>query len=151
MITIQRYREFLLEIKNTITGINYQTMVVDDSELVSLLKEREDTDNTMLIGVMPDFQLSGQEDASQWTNLLMIMVLQKVTQKDTTDDEYILVYQQTQQIAKEIVYLLLEQKSDNTGICEIVDKIVEDSIAIKPVYKKAGCNGWMIEIDLITV
>ena len=127
-------------------------MVVDDSQLVKLLEARKPGDNNMFIAVLPQFNLSGTENQSKWNNMLMFFVLAKFSKRDIKDtDEYMDIYGSTQQTALAFVEYLLSQKSgDNGELCGIANELVENSINIVPVWEKAQCNGWLIEIDLYT-
>lgn len=150
MISILRLKELLLEVKDKIDAVKKTHLVVDDSELVSFLKDMPESDNIVLVGVIPDFKLLGTEDQSSWNNMLTFMFFEKSSQRDMTDDDYIDVFTRTQQAAKDFVLFLLETKAETGTICGLTDKLKEDSILLRPIYKKAQCNGWMVEIDLET-
>lgn len=152
MLKVNRLREFLLEVKNTIPGINFTDIVVDDSELVSLLKDREEIENNYLIAVMPSFSITGSEDRLKVNNQLFFMVLKKSTDKDFGGrEDYINMFGDTQDLAFALVrYILAEKSGDNGELCGLMNELKEDSIAVNPVWRKAQCNGWMIEMDLLS-
>lgn len=152
MIPVNRLREFLLECKNSITSINFTQLVVDDSELVKFLNDKEDTDNTFLIAVMPQFNVIGNEDRAKWDNQLMFLILDKSTDKNFEDyDAYLDMFADTQAVTSEFVELLLGQKvGDNGEFCGLMNELKEDSIVVTPVWRKAQCNGWQVQIDLVT-
>lgn len=152
MLNVTRLREFLAEVKATIPGINYTQIVIDDSELVKHIEARKTSENTFLFAIMPQFGINGNEDQLKWNNQLMFMVLDKSTDKNFSNhDEYIDMFGNTQTIAKAFIDYLLSQKSgDNGELCGLVNELKENSIVVNPVWRKAGCNGWSIEIDLLS-
>jgi hypothetical protein len=152
MLNVTRLREFLVEVKATIPGINYTQIVIDDSELVKHIEARKTSENTFLFAVMPQFGINGTEDQIKWNNQLMFLFLDKSTDKNFTNhDAYIDMFGNTQAVAKAFVNYILEQKSgDNGELCGLVNELKENSIVVYPVWRKAGCNGWQVEIDLLS-
>jgi hypothetical protein len=46
---------------------------------------------------------------------------------------------------------MMQEKQNLEGLfCNQMAFLNEDSINIYPVWKKQGCNGWAIEIDVLT-
>lgn len=128
---------------------NYTTIIIDNSELANVLEERKKTENTFLISIMPDFKIRGSEDNAKWNNSLMFLVLDKTSYSDKNREEYIDIFVQTQEKAQAFIYKLLEDKGDSQGMfCGFLTWLEEDSIAVSPVWKSSGCNGWMIEVSL---
>ena len=151
MLNLTHLNQFLEEVKATIDAVNFTDTVADDSELVSVLKDRKETENHYLIAVIPDYKVIGNENALKWNNQLMFMVLSKASSRSITKSERNTIIAQVQQTAKAIVELILEKKSgDNGDFCGIMNEVIEDSIALSVVWEKAQCHGWIIEIDLLT-
>lgn len=152
MLSVTRLKEFVVEVKATIPSINFVEMVADDSQLIKFLEERKPTDNNLFIAVLPQFNINGDEDKAKWNNMLMFFVLAKYSKKDIKNtDEYMDIFGTTQATALEFVnYLLSEKSGDNGELCGIANELIENSISVTPVWEKAQCNGWMIEIDLAT-
>ena len=152
MLNITRLREFLAEAKAEIPTIKFTDMVVDDSQLIDFLKDRKPADNNFLIAIVPQFTIDGTEDRTKWQNQLMFMILAKGARRDfKNNDEYMQVYADTQATALAFVqYLLTEKTGDNSTFCGLFNELVENSISVYPIWEKAQCNGWMVEIDLLT-
>jgi hypothetical protein len=151
MVSIKKLREFLEETKTAITEINFQQLVVDDSELEKFMQERSDTDNVMLFGVVPDFQLRGQEDAVKWNNQLLFFIVKKSSSRDLTHEKYLEVFEDTQEVARKFVDKIITDKHNNNLMgCPFLQEIDESSVAVNPVWRKAQCNGWVIEFDLLS-
>lgn len=151
MLSITRLREFLVEAKNQISSINYTNMVVDDSQLVSLLRERETEENNMLIGIVPQFNLQGTEDQAKWNNQLLFQVLAKSSRGQLSLDDQVDLLESTRVTTKDLVeYMIGEKTGDNGELCGMTNELVESSIMVTPIWEKAQCCGWMIQIDLLT-
>lgn len=152
MLKVARLREFLLEVKAAVADINFTQIVVDDSELVNFLKERKTTDNHYLIAILPQFAITGIEDKLKWDNQLMFMILRKGADKDFKNhDEYIDEFTKTQDVVQNFVEFIIRQKMLGNGeICGLMSDLKESSIIITPIWKKSGCNGWQIQIDLLS-
>jgi hypothetical protein len=156
MLLLNRLLEYLAECKASIkdkstepiTLFNYATMVVDDSELAKVLEERVDTENTFLIAVMPEFNMKGVEDNAEWQNILAFFILDKTDYSEHDRDSFINIFVTTQIKAKAFVDKLLDDKANHSGVfCNFLAKLDESSITVKPVWKKNGCNGWMVEVN----
>lgn len=155
MLPINRLLEYQAEVcemlrdENDKKLFNYSDMVVDDSELSKILKERVPEDNTFLISVMPEFNIKGQEDNAKWENILQFFILDKTDYSEHDRDSYRNIFVQTQIKAQAFVDKLLEDKSNHEGVfCGFLSWLDENSIRVSPVWKKDGCNGWTVEINL---
>lgn len=128
---------------------NFFDMVIDDSELSKVLEDRVQEDNTFLISVMPEFYIKGTEDNANWENILQLFVLDKTDYSEHDRDGFRNIFVQTQAKAQAFVNKLLEDKANHKGVfCGFLSWLKEDSISVLPVWKKNGCNGWVISINL---
>jgi hypothetical protein len=157
MLPINRLLEYQAEVCAQLLDeygkklFNYTDMIIDDSELSKVLKDRVSEDNTFLISVMPDFYLNGEEDNSKWENVLQFFILDKTDYSEHDRDGFRNIFVQTQIKAKAFVDKLLEDKANVNGMfCGFLSCLKEDSISVTPVWKKEQCNGWMVQINLDT-
>ena len=157
MLPLNRLREYQVEVAAQLFDtdgnkmFNYCDMVVDDSELSKILKERVPEDNTFLIAIVPQFIMKGDEDQAKWENVLMFFILDKTDYSEHDRDSYLNIFVQTQAKAQAFVEKLLEDKSNQDGMfCGFLSWLDENSISVNPVWKKDGCNGWSVEINLDT-
>ncbi|MBW4362491.1 hypothetical protein [Flavobacterium taihuense] len=128
---------------------NYTDMIIDNSELSKVLEERVPEDNTFLISVMPEFGMKGEEDNVKWENILQFFILDKTDYSEHDRDGFKNIFVQTQYKASRFIYKLLEDKANIDGLfCGFLSWLKEDSILVTPVWKKNGCNGWLVEINL---
>ena len=155
MLPINRLREYQAELCATLLDdngnklFNYADMIIDDSELSKLLKERVQDDNTFLIAVLPDYGMKGREDNAKWQNILQFFILDKTDYSEHDRDSFLNIFATTQYKASRFVYQLLEDKSNNDGVfCGFLSWLDESSISVTPVWKKEGCNGWTVTINL---
>jgi len=157
MLPINRLREYQAEVcaqllnEDNSRMFKYSTMILDNSDLANVLKERAEDENTFIIALVPDFNMKGEEDNSKWENVLQFFILDKTDYSENDRDAYIDIFVQTQIKAKAFVDKLLEDKADHTGMfCGFLSWLDENSIHVSPVWKNNGCNGWSVEINLDT-
>ena len=148
MLSVNKLLEFIAEAKATIPSINRAEMVVDDSELTRFLESHRPSDNTFLIAVLPQFSTIGGEDGIKMNNMLQFFILDKSTTKNLKHDEYLNMFATTQQTAIDFLMMILEAKQES-DFCGIWAELRESGIEIQPVWRKADCNGWVINIELL--
>ncbi|VDH05861.1 hypothetical protein [Bergeyella zoohelcum] len=140
-------REFIHELKTEIKGINRAWLVIDDSQLVNTLEQREKVDNAYIIGVLPSYGTRVKHnDAYKRTLISQILILEKTDYSELTEDEFIDVFERTYQLAKKVADKLVEKISENCFSPELMLEI--DDLNIVPVWKKGQCNGWSVEFSL---
>lgn len=150
MLTVSLIEQFILQAKNEIPAIKKVETVVDDTELVSFLKDATQEDNHMLFAVVPDYNIAGTEEQLKWNNQLMFFVLAQASNRNLTKPERNALLDQVQQTAKQLVYFILEKKTGEDGdFCGIMNEVVENSISVTVVWEKAQCHGWLIQMDLL--
>ncbi len=144
MLTINQINTFLEEAKTEIDTIKYVDLVADDSELVSMLKDRT-------IAIIPSFGINGNEEQMKWDNKLMFMVLAQASSRDITKKERNTLIGEVQESARALVYFMLEKKTGEDGdFCGVMNEVVENSIRVDVVWEKAQCHGWIVEMDLLS-
>jgi hypothetical protein len=149
MLRVNQLRTLLQECQDQIPGINRNELVLDDSELTNFLKDFKPTENCMLIAVMPQFNVKGQEDSIQFVNQLQFMILKKSADKNFKNQgDYLDVFQETQGLMLLLIEKVLGEKIED--LCGDFSNVIEESISVYPVWQKAQCNGWTLEIDLLS-
>lgn len=149
MLTINRLREFLIEAKEVIPGINYSQAIITNKQFEKFLKERKSNDNTMLFGVIPEHGLIGQEDKSKYTSYLQFFLIDKSATKDLKHDAELDLYNNVQDIAKKFINYIIEQKADNDS-CGIFQYFNEQSTEVKTFWDGFECRGYQILFELQT-
>lgn len=151
MIDVARLREFCNEMQANIETINFNKVVVDDTQLTNFLKSVKNEQNNMLFGIIPEYPLQGDQDRAKWNNQMMFMILRKTNSKNNTHDDFLDIMQESLLSAKEFVEILLSEKAgDNGDFCGIANDLSESSVRVYPIWNKAECHGWGIDIDLLS-
>ena len=151
MLNLQRLKQFLVETKNTIDEINYIQLIIDDSELVKFLKEREPEDNIFLIAVVPMHTIDGSEDNYKWVNKMQFLILEKSSDRDFEDhDKYLDMFTGTQAVAKKFINQIINSTGDNGDFCGLFNDIDFNSLQLDVVWRKSQCNGYEVIFDMKT-
>ena len=151
MITVQNLRAFSAEMQNRISGINLNHVVIDDTQLALFLKGMKPDENQILLSIIPEYPLQGDQDKLKWNNQLMFMILEKTNDRRTNHEAFLDIMESTQVSALEFVEILLTEKSgDNGNFCGIANELIESSIRVYPIWNKAECHGWAVDIDLLS-
>jgi len=155
MLPLNRLLEYQAELCEALRDstnekmFNFTDMIIDDSELAKVLKERVPEDNTFLISVMPDYTMKGEQDNEKWENILQFFILDKTDYSEFDRVAFLDIFVVTQLKAEAFVYKLLEDKANVDGVfCGFLSWLKEDSISVRPVWKMNGCNGWTVTINL---
>ncbi len=144
-------KAILVDMQTRIATINKNELVVDDSQLTKSLEALKVSENFLLLGMIPEYQLQGTQDSLKYNSQLMFMFLKKTNSKNTSPKELNDILQETLQAAKEFMEILLSEKSGDEGdFCGIANELNENSIRIYPIWNKSECNGWGLDIDLLS-
>ena len=151
MITPAAVKAILNEMKATIPGIKTSELVVNESQLANFVKELSEEDNNILLGIIPEAAMVGDQDSLKWNNALLFFIFKKTSSRDVTHNDFIDIFNETLNCANQLVEILLAEKSgDNGDFCGIANELVEDSIDVQPVWNYFGCNGYLVKISLLT-
>lgn len=144
MLKISTLKQYNLAIQQAIPAIKKQIVVVTPDELVNFMREHKAEDNILMIAIVPDHGVAGEQDKVQWENNTGYYFLEKTDSKIKHDD-YLAVFERTQDVVEQFVTKLLTDKSDNAGIfCNFLSFLEEESISPRPVKGMADCNGYFV-------
>ena len=139
----QTLAEHIVESTAEIAEIKRREVLVTDDELVDLLNEHKEAQNIMLIAVLPSYGGFGEEDNSGAISFLQFFILEKVDYKKfKSRDEYIAVFQRTLTAAVAFLDAMF-----NLEIVNCSSEKLQYDFQIRPISRKAGCNGYEIQID----
>lgn len=151
MLTINRLREFVAEVVATMPQINSGKVVVTKEEISKFMRDHDISDNTLLIGIVPEHDVAGNEDAWMVENDLGFYLLDKTDYSEHDHDSYLDIFAKTQQIAFDFVQLITIRNYDkNSTICGLFQNIDDVSFPITPVKALDGCNGYFVGINFDT-
>lgn len=149
MIDITFCRNYATRLKDAIAGIKYCNVVTEVSQIVKLIKELDDDDNSMLFFVIPDFPTEGRnvDDVTERVET-QILVLNKTDYGDTEHDDYLDIMQTTLEHARAVKEKMISDKADFTEEgCLYMKQLAINSIVITPELHLAECNGWNVEFS----
>lgn len=143
MIDPRTLSELVNEIKANICEIKKLDFVASDDEFVEILADHKATENLILVTVLPDYAGGGAEDNGEITTMMQFFVLEKVDYKAMKNrDDYMAVFQRTLEAARKFLqafFALMQERC-------YAEKLDYD-FTIRPIPRKAQCNGYEIQID----
>lgn len=143
MISPQTLAEHIVESTTNISAIKRREVLVSDDELVELLSSHKETQNIMLVAVLPTYGGFGDEDATGTISYMQFFVLEKVDYKKFKNrDEYIAVFERTLVATKDFL-----QEMFGIEVLRCSSEQLLYDFQIRPISRKAGCNGYEIQID----
>jgi len=151
MISPLILKAFCNDMQNKIEAINKNEVVIDDSQLSKFLEALKPNENLFLLGIIPEYVVTGEQDKTKYKNQLMFNILKKTTASNLKHDEFIQILNETVLAAKKFVEILVSEKSGDDGdFCGVANDIIENSIRVYPIWNKAECHGWAIDVDLLS-
>lgn len=145
MITIRQLREAIAEIVSTIPEINKTRFVVSDDQMANTLETFKNSENTMLVCLVPTYQsFASDEDITGYVSFMQFFLVDKLDYKTKSEDDFTEVFIKIQEIVQTFILKLFEYQ---IGDCLVFGNLQQNSIVIRPVLHKAQCNGWEIQID----
>jgi len=149
MILIDKVEEYGEKLKNDITAIRKFLMVCNDSQLAYDIKDYTDSDNIILVGLIPSNETLGTNvDDVQDLDVCAWLVLEKFDSKDG-NEVTMQTFKRTQLAAIALKKQMLTDKPNFT--CSNTMKNLEvASITIDPIWRLAGCNGYEVNYKIKT-
>ena len=132
----------VMEATSDISEITRRSLVATDDELVELLNDHKT--GIIFLSVLPSFSGYGvDEDNSGIISFLQFFVLEKTDYSSLKkQDEYIEIFQRTLEAAKKFMNHVYKQNINNCSADEL-----QYDFSLRPISRKAQCNGWEIQID----
>lgn len=135
--------EHIAESTANIPSIKKLEILVTDDELADILSRHKESENIMLVAVMPSYSGFGEEDDAGVISYLQFFVLEKVDYtKFKNKDEYLAVFERTLSVARDFVINMFLLEDVNCSLEQL-----QYDYQIRPISRKAGCNGYEIQID----
>lgn len=145
MLTVNRLREYTAEMQAAITEINKAHVVVTSDELAKFMKDLKQSENFLLLALLPNHEMVGSEDNSKVNNVLGFYIWEKTDHSSQKHDDYLDSFSNTQEAAKKVVEKLLDDKANHTGaLCNFLNRLKESSIDIMPRKGVHQCQGYYI-------
>lgn len=149
MLTVNRLREFVAEAVASLDELQVGKVVVTKEEISRFMKEHSEEENMLLIGIIPEHDVVGSEDAWETENDLGFYILEKTDYSEYDHDSYLDVFSRTQEAASQFVSFILEQSNNiDSSICGLFANFGNKiNIPITPIKGLSGCNGYFIGIN----
>lgn len=141
MISPKKLKENIMEATAYIPAIKSREVVATDDEFVEFLKDHKEADNILLVAVLPAYGGFGEEDEAGTMSFMQFFLLEKVDYKKLKGDDYIAVFERTLAAARDFLSGMF-----GLGVGCQVD-VLQYDFQIRPISRKAGCNGYEIQID----
>lgn len=139
-------KSYLQDLQDRTDGINYNRMVIDQSQLTKYLDSHHSSQNNILIGVVPDVGSdASNSDYFQNTVIMQLMVLEKTSYSMHDYDSYFSIFENAYNQIQQIQNHLLQ---DSLSGCNELRFLNANTINIKPVWNLSSCNGFKILFNL---
>lgn len=151
MLRVNRLREFVAEAVASIEDIKSGKVVVTKEEISRFMREHDRSDNTLLIGIVPEHDVSGSSDNFKTENSLGFYLLDKTDYSADDQDGFLDIFAKVQETAYEFVSFILEQNENgSSAICGLFQYLDDVSFPITPIKGLEGCNGYFVGISFDT-
>lgn len=144
MVTVNELVAYGNTLQAAVPSINYNKVVIDDSQLIKGLSEIKQVNNHLLYLVIPSGSNEGSDDATVSVNEMMFLILNKSDVKKK-HDVFLQEMHDTQATALDVQTKMILDKEDS---CGLMAWLSVESIKIDPIWAIAGCNGWTISFSL---
>lgn len=138
------------DLVTAINGLNSTFVVIDDSQLENFLKELEDDQNNVLIGIIPQYKGLGDFDNARLSNPITFMCLHRSNSKNIDHQEFLEILNVAALQCYEIFKYFLYESDQNKDYCNITNNFITKSVNIYPVWWKYECNGYAIDVEFLT-
>lgn len=143
MITPQILKEQVAEICSQIPEIKKKIFVVTDDELSEFLSDHKNSENILLMSVLPNYNGYGEEDDAGVYSFLLFFFLEKVDNGSfKKQDEYLAVFDRTLAAAEKFLKQIF-----GVNVLNCSNEQLQYDWSIKPVSHTAQCNGHQLEIN----
>lgn len=150
MITIPQLENYSTMLKDAVPAIKRVELAVNKEDLAVLMKEHDSDDNILLLAVLPEHGMEGNQDNAQFMNICGWFVLEKTDYGDSRE-EYLAIFDRTQAAAKAIIEKMIIDKAENSGLfCGFLSGLHESSLSASPIKMLSGCNGYYIQVNITT-
>lgn len=151
MLTVNRLREFVAEAVAELSEINSGKVVVTKEEISKFMREHETDQNILLIGIVPEHDVSGNEDTVMVSNDLGFYLLAKTDYSELDHDSFLDIFADTQQAAFNLVdFIMNKNEATNSSFCGLFQNLADVNFPITPIKGLNGCNGYFVGINFYT-
>ena len=115
------------------------------------MREHEMHQNILLIGIVPEHDVSGNEDAVKVSNDLGFYLLAKTDYSEHDHDSFLDIFADTQQAAFNLVdFIMNKNETTTSSFCGLFQNLADVNFPITPIKGLNGCNGYFVGINFDT-
>ena len=149
MVDLLQLQQYLDEVKSAVPAIKTTYLVIDDSQIVEIMKDVRESDNLILLALVPSHAVTGNNyDNSQSKDIMAFLVLKKAERK-IRHSEFINNLHSCQQAMRAVELKLLIDMADDEN-CSFLRQLEPSSLTIDPVWSLAGTDGYEMNFYLHT-
>ena len=149
MVDLLQLQQYLDDVKAAVPAIKTTYLVIDDSQIVEIMKDIRESDNLILLALVPSHAVTGNDaDALRSKDIMAFLVLKKAERK-IRHSEFINNLHSCQQAIKEVQLKMLNDMGDDEN-CIFLRQLEPASVTIDPVWSLAGTDGYEMNFYLHT-
>lgn len=150
MIDLLELEQYLDEIKEAVPAIKTTYLVIDDSQIIEIVKDIRESDNLILLGIVPSHSVSGSNvDNLRSKDIMAFLVVKKADRKIKHSDFIANLYS-CQQAIRAVELKMLSDMANDDNCGSLMRQLEVTSIDINPIYYLAGTDGYEINFYLHT-
>lgn len=148
MLKVNEFRAYITAIKEAIAEITVAETVMDDSQLAKFLQSQKG-DTHLILGIIPKHNLSGGFDDLRATDTTSILILEKVTRKNNSHQDFLDRIHNAQAVTQKVIDKILYDANDDDR-CDFIRYLEPNSLDINPIWGLNSCDGYQIDFYLKT-
>jgi len=148
MTDLLRLQDYLAKIKSKVPAIKTAHLVIDDSQLTDIMKDLKESDNLILLALLPSHTMQGQDEDDVHSKDLMAFLVLKKADRKIKHAEFINNMHSCQEATRAVITKLILDKPDFEDGCSILNMLAAASITASPIWNLAGADGYQIDFEL---
>lgn len=149
MLTVSKLQEYCDRVKTALPAIKRSEVAVVKDDLAQFMQDHKKDMSILMLALLPEHGMGGAAGAAKWENICGFFFLIKTDYSALKGADYINLFADTQQVAKEFAELLLIDQADNYG-CGMLAYLDAGSISASPIKALSGCNGYYVQFSMKT-
>jgi len=148
MIPVRIYKQYWEDMLIRVPDLKHLVFASSEDYLQKKIKDIGLWES-ILVAVIPSSKGIGNADAMKELQPCLIYVIQKIDNSLLTDDKFLSVQEQTQNVMERVKEFMLFDKNDFKNNCPMFKGLSADWNQ-DPEYNYMSCNGWSLAFNLIT-
>lgn len=150
MTDLNQLKNYLGHLVANIEDLKTPFVVFDDKQLPRLLKDLKESENLIVMGIMPSYITDATSSDDAVSRDLMSFLVLKKADRDIKHSEFLLNMQRCLIAAKEVRKLIISDMQNYQDGCSFLTMLNVHTIKIDPIIELAGTDGYEIHFNTIT-